>query len=325
MDWLDLLAIQGTLKSLLQQYSSKASICWCSAFFIVQLSRPCITTGKTIALTGWTFVGKLISLLFNMLSSLVITFLPRSKCLFISWLQSPSAVILEPPKIKSVTVSPSICHEVMGLEAMILVLWMLSFKPTFSLFSFTFIKRLFSSSSAAAAKSLQSCPTLWDPIDGSPLASSSLGFSRQEHWSGLPFPPPMHESEKWKWSHSDMSDSLWSHGLQPTRLLHPWDFPGKSTGVGCHCLQRSSSSLSVKRISAYLRLLIVLLAILIPACASSSPTFLMMFSAYKLNKQSDNIQPWCTPFPIWNQSVVPCPVLTVASWPAYRFFKRQVD
>ena len=135
----------------------------------------------------------------------------------------------------------------------------------------------------------------------------------------------MHESEKWKWSHSVMSDSLWPHGLQPTRLLRPRDFPGKSTGVGCHCLQRSSSSLSVKRISAYLRLLIVLLAILIPACASSSPMFLMMFSAYKLNKQGDNIQPLCTPFPIWNQSVVPCPVLTVASWPAYRFFKRQVD
>ena len=151
-----------------------------------------------------------------MLSRLVIPFLPRSGHLLISWLQSPSAVILEPKKINSVTVSPSICHEVMGLDAMILVFWMLSFKPTFSLFSFTFIKRLFSSFSLSAIR----------------VVSSS-----------------------------------------------------------------------------YLRLLIFLPAILIPACASSSPAFLMMYSAYKLNKQGDNIQPWCTSFPIWNQSVVPCPVL----------------
>ena len=89
---------------------------------------------------------------------------------------------------------------------------------------------------AAAAKSLQSCPTLCDPIDDSPPGSPSLGFSRQEHWSGLPFPSPMHESEKWKGSRSVVSDSLWPHGLQPTRLLRPWDFPGKSTGVGCRCL-----------------------------------------------------------------------------------------
>ena len=98
MDWLDLLAVQGTLQSLLQHHSSKASILWCSAFFVVQLSHPYMTTEKTIALTRWTFVGKVMSLLFNMLSSLVITFLPRSKRLLISWLQSPSAVILEPPK-----------------------------------------------------------------------------------------------------------------------------------------------------------------------------------------------------------------------------------
>ena len=98
MDWLDLLAVQGTLKSLLQHHSSKASILWCSAFFIVQLSHPYMITGKTIALTRWTFVGKVMSLLFNMLSRLVITFLPRSKCILISWLQSPSAVILELPK-----------------------------------------------------------------------------------------------------------------------------------------------------------------------------------------------------------------------------------
>ena len=174
------------------------------------------------------------SLLFNMLSRLVITCLPRSKCLLIPWLQSPSAVILEPKRIKSVTVStvsPSICHEVMGPDAMILVFWMLSFKPTFSLSSFTSIKRLFSSSSLSAIRVVS---------------------------------------------------------------------------------------------SAYLRLLIFLLAILIPACASSSPAFLMIYSAYKLNKLDDNIQPWHTPFPIWNQSVVPCLVLTVASWPGYRFLKRQV-
>ena len=174
------------------------------------------------------------SLLFNMLSRLVITFLPRSKCLLISWLQLPSAVILEPPKIKSATVStvsPSISHEVMGSDAMILVFQMLSFKPIFSLSSFTFIKRLFSSSSLSAIRVVS---------------------------------------------------------------------------------------------SAYLRLLIFLLAILIPACASSSPAFFMVYSAYKLNKQGENIQPWRTPFPIWNQSVIPCPVLTVASWPVYRFLKRQV-
>ena len=113
----------------------KASIFQCSAFFTVQLSHPYMTTGKTIALTRWTFVGKVISLLFNLLSRLVITFLPRSKRLLISWLQSPSAMILEPKKIKSdtvSTVSPSISHEVMGPDAMILIFWMLSFKPTFS-------------------------------------------------------------------------------------------------------------------------------------------------------------------------------------------------
>ena len=124
MDWLDLLAVQGTLKSLLQHHSSKASILRHSAFFTVQLSYQYITTEKTIALTRRTFVGKVMSLLFNTLSSLVIAFLPRSKHLLISWLQSPSALILEPQKIKSdtvSTVSPSICHEVMGPDAMILV------------------------------------------------------------------------------------------------------------------------------------------------------------------------------------------------------------
>ena len=170
---------------------------------------------------------------FNNLSGLVITFPPRSKCLLISCLQSPSTVILEPPKINSVTVSTvylSIYHELMGPDAMILVFWTLSFKPAFSLSSFTFIKCLFSS--------------LFSAI----------------------------------------------------RVVS----------------------------SAYLRLLIFLLAILIPACASSSPAFHMMYSACKLNKQGDNIQPWCTPFLIWNQSVVPCPVPTVGSWPAYRLLMRPV-
>ena len=124
MDWLDLLAVQGTLKSLLQHHSSKASILQHSAFFTVQLSHLYMTTGKTIALTRRTFVGKVMSLLLNMLSRLATTFLPRSKRLLISWLQSPSAVILEPPDIKSATVStvsPSISHEMMGLDAMIFV------------------------------------------------------------------------------------------------------------------------------------------------------------------------------------------------------------
>ena len=164
-----------------------------------------------------------------MLSGLV--FLPRSKHLLISWLKSSTAVILEPKKIKSATVSivsPSISHKV-ELDARILVFWMLSFKPTFSLYSFIFIKRLFSS-----------------------LISAIRVVS-----------------------------------------------------------------------SAYLRLLIFLPTILIPTYASSSPAFHMMYSAYKLNKQGDNIQPWHTPFTVWKQSVLPCPVLTAASWPAYRFLRRQ--
>ena len=231
MDWLDLLEVQGTLETLLQHHSLKTSILWHSAFFTVQLSPPYMTTGKTIALIRWTFVDKVMSLLFNMLSRLDITFLPRSKCLLISRLQSPSAVILGPKKIKSDTVSPSISHEVLGPDAMIFVFWMLSLKPNFSLSSFTFIKRLFSFSSLSAISVVS---------------------------------------------------------------------------------------------SVYLKLLIFLPTILIPACAYSSPAFLMMYSAYKLNKQGDNIQSWHIPFPIWNQSVVPCPILTVASWPAYRFLKRQV-
>ena len=182
-------------------------------------SHPYMTTGKTTALTRQTFVGKVMSLLFNMPSRLVIVSLPRRRHLLISWLQSPSAVIFEPKKIKSVTVaivSPSVCQEVMGPNAMILVFRMLSFKPSFLPSFFTFIKRLFSSSSLSAIRVVS---------------------------------------------------------------------------------------------SAYLRLLIFLLTILIPAWASSSPEFLMMYSACKLKKQGDNIQPWCTPCPMWIQSVVPCLVL----------------
>ena len=175
------------------------------------------------------------SLLFSMLSRLAIAFLSRNKHLLISWLQKPSAVILEPKKIKSVTVSvvsPSICDEVMRPDAMILVFWLLSFQPTFSVSSFTSIKRLFSSSSLSAIRMVS---------------------------------------------------------------------------------------------SVYLRLLIFLPAILIPACTSSRLAFCMMYSAYTLNKQGDNIQPWPTPFSIWNQSVVPWPVLTVAFWLAHRILRRQVS
>ena len=159
IDWFDLLAVQGTLKSLLQHPSLKASVFQCSAFFTVQLSHPYMTTGKTVVLTMCTFVGKVMSLLFNIVSRLVTTFLPRSKHLLISCLQPPSTMILKPKKIKSVTlctVSPSICHEVMGLDAIILVFWMLSFKPAFSRSSFTFIKRLSSFSLLSAIRVVSS-------------------------------------------------------------------------------------------------------------------------------------------------------------------------
>ena len=145
--------LSNGLSSLLQHHDSKASVLRCSAFFMVQLSHPFLTTWKITALTIWIFVSKVMSLLFSMLSSFIIAFLPRSKPLLISWLQSLSAVILKPKKIKSATFptfSPSIDHEVMGPDAMILVFWKLSFKPAFSLSSFTFIKRLFSSSLLSA-------------------------------------------------------------------------------------------------------------------------------------------------------------------------------
>ena len=150
IDWLDLLAVQGTLKSLLQHHNSKASILWCSAFFMIQLSHSYMTTGKTIW-TLWTFASKVISLLFNTL--FVVAILPRSKCIL--RLQSLSTGTLESKKMKSDTVStfsPSIYHEVMGLDAVIFVFWMLSFKPAFSLSFFTFIRRLFSSSSRSASE-----------------------------------------------------------------------------------------------------------------------------------------------------------------------------
>ena len=179
MDRMDTLAVQGTLKSLLQHYSLKASILLHSAFFIVQLSHPYMITGKTIALTRQTFVGKVMFLLFNMLSGLVITFLPMSKHLLISFLQSKSAGILEPREIKLATistVSPSICHEVIGPDAMILVFWMLSFKPTFSLSPFTLIKRLFSSSSLSA-------------IRGCHLHIWGYWYFSQQSWCQLVLPP----------------------------------------------------------------------------------------------------------------------------------------
>ena len=148
IDWFDLFAVQGNLKSLLQDHILKASILQHSAFYTVQLSQPYMTTGKTIALAIQTFVGKVISLLFNRLSRFVIAFLPRSNGLLISWLQSPSAVILELRKRKSVTAStfsPSLYHEVVGPDSMILVFLIFSFMPAFSLSLFTLIKRFFSS------------------------------------------------------------------------------------------------------------------------------------------------------------------------------------
>ena len=212
----------------------KTSILRCLTFFTIQLSHPYMTTGKSIALNRWTFVGKVMSLFFNMLSSLVIAFLSRSKHVLISWLKSPSAVILEPKQIKSVTISTfslSICHEVMGLDAMIFVFSMLSFKPAFTPSLFTLIKKLFSSSSLSAIKVV---------------------------------------------------------------------------------------------LFAYMKFVDISSSNLIPVFASSSPAFCFMYSAYTLNKQGDNTQPWCTPFLILNQSVVPCPVLTVASSSAFRSLRRQV-
>ena len=159
IDWFHLLAVQGTLKCFFQHHSSKASILRHSVFFMVQLSHPYMTTGKIITLTRQTFVSKVMSLFFNTLSRMVIAFLQKSKRFLISWLQSPSAVISGPKKIKSVTVSilsPSICYDVMQPDAIILAFWNLNFKSTFSLSSFTFIKRLFSSSLLSAIRVVSS-------------------------------------------------------------------------------------------------------------------------------------------------------------------------
>ena len=175
MDWLDLLAVQGTLKSLLQHYSSNAWILQHLAFFTVQLSHPYMTTGKTKALTRWTSVGKVMSLLFNMLSRLFIAFLPRSKCLLISQLQSPSAVIVEPRKIKSVTLSivfTSIFHEVMGPDTMIFVFWMLSFKWTFSLSIISYTNKI-KSFFLALTNSKQCLGSNWGFPDGSVVKNPS--------------------------------------------------------------------------------------------------------------------------------------------------------
>ena len=225
-----LFAIQETLKSLLQHHSAKASILGCSAFFMVQLSHPYMTTGKTIALTIWTFACKVMSLLFNTLSrSHSFPSKEQSSFNFMAAVTIHSDFGAQENKV---------CHcfhcfpiYLPWSDEWILNSWMLNFMPVFSLSSLTFIKRLFSSSSLSAIRVVS---------------------------------------------------------------------------------------------SAYLRLLIFLPAILIPAWASSSPAFHMMFSAYKSNKQGDNIQPCCTPFPVFNQSVISCPVLTVASWPAYQFLRRQV-
>ena len=155
MVWFDLLAVQGALKSLLQLHNLKTWVLWCSAFFVIQHSPLYMTSQKTIDLNIRTFLSKMMSLLFNMQSRFIIAFLPRRMHLLISWLQSPSAVTLEPKKIKSVAAStfpPSFCHEVMGLDAKILVFWMWSFKLSFSLSFFTFIKRFFRSSSLSAIR-----------------------------------------------------------------------------------------------------------------------------------------------------------------------------
>ena len=190
------LAVQGTLKGLLQHHSSKASILQHSAFFIIQLSHPYLTTGKTIALTRWTFVGKVMSLLFNMLSRLVIAFLSRSKNLLISWLQSPYVVILDPPKIKSLTVSIVSRSSMKWWDQMPwwFVFWMLSFKPTFSLFSFAFIKRFLSIRACYQSRNhgaLTSAHTSWP--------ASLPSFKKILFYKGC-FPPLISWRMFWKYS-----------------------------------------------------------------------------------------------------------------------------
>jgi len=242
IEWFDLLALQGTLKSPLQHHNSKRSVLWCSGFLMNQLSHSYMTTGEKkhkkhsfypidICWQNVSFVR--VFLLFNMLSMFVkVSF--QGASVLISWKQSLFTVILEPKKIvcHSFHFSPSICLEVIGPDAVTLVFWMLSFKPVYSLSSFTFIKRLF--------------------------------------------------------------------------------------------IPASLSTIRVVLLFAYLRLLVFLPAILIPACDSSNLAFQMMYCAYKLNKQVDNIHPCHTPFPILKQSVIPYLVLNVSSWSAYRLLKRKV-
>ena len=189
MHLLDLLAVQGTLKSLLQHHSSKASVLRSSIFLMVQLSHPYMITGKTIALTRWTFVGTVISQLFNMLSRFVIAFLPRRKHLLISWLQSPSTVILEPQYNKVCHCFHHfhiyLSHEVVGLDAMIFIFWMLSFKAVFSFFSFTFINRLFSSSLLSALRVVSSAYLRWLIFLLAILIPACASFSPDFSWYTL--------------------------------------------------------------------------------------------------------------------------------------------
>ena len=199
MNGLDLPAVQGTLKSLLQNHNSKASILQCSAFSTVQLSHPYMTTGKTRALTRHTFVGKIMSLLFNMLSNRE---LPDVQAGFRKGRGTRDQIAN----------TRWIIEKAREFQLLLLLLLLLS--------RFSRVR-------------LRATPEM-----EAHQAPPSLGFSRQEHWRGLPFPSPMQESEKWKWSRSVVSNSSRPHELQSTRLLHPWDFPGKSTGVGCHRLLR---------------------------------------------------------------------------------------
>ena len=232
INWFDFLAVQVTRRSLLQHHTLKVSIIWCSAFFMLQHSQPCVPSGKTIALTIWIFVSRVMSLIFNTLSRFAIAFLSRSKHL-ISWLQSPSAVILEPKNRKPVAISTfpsSTCQAGMGWDAVIFFFpQYLVLSQLFPLSSFTLIKRLFSSSALSAIRVVS---------------------------------------------------------------------------------------------SAYLRLLRFLLPILIPACKSSSPAFLMMCSTYGLNKQGDSRQPCHTHFSILTNQLFH--TVCVSSWPTYRFLRRQV-
>ena len=368
VDWLDLLAVQGTLKSLLQHHSSKASILQYSAFSIVQLSHPYMTTGNTVALTIQTFVGKVMSLLFNMLSRFVIDFLPRNKCLL--WLQSLFTVILEPKKIKSVTVSiysPSICHEVLGSHAMIFIFWMLSLSQLLHS-SFTFIKSLFGSSllfairvvSSAYLRLLLFFPAVF--IFFQLLIHPAQNFTCYtlygcESWT-------MKKPECWRidafelWWWRRLLRVPWTAGRSNNSIL-------KEISPGCsleglmlklklqyfgHLMQRPDSfektlmleRLRVggegdnrgwdRRMASLTRWTCVWVD---SGCWwwTGRPGVLRFMglqgvghnwvtelnSVYKLNKQGDTRQLKVFLSKNLNQSVVACPILTVASWPAFKF------